>query len=466
MKEFAVNKHLKLTLEGGETKIYVGGKYFRTCKYLLANTTLERLNNSELIDSIDDLEGELSQELEEDFDKDNNEIKKYAISPEDEFWGHCSNLEAWVKYNYNTKLLHRNLAFWLLHELGKIDDYAKIRFFEESAERYNYGDEKVREFLKKLFWEDFNMWPLSWLTMMLRSPYDQKTLEMIDQAKDCVILDIDIKEGEVIFIELQLTGKIFPDYLFRLPKSLKHLVIKGKSIEKIPDKFDNFRELEVLEIYETSIKQLPDSIGELLKLINLTISETDLTSLPETIGKLRSLKTLDLHKISINSLPNSIGLLKSLRKLRLSNLYLESISEFFGNLHNLEELEVLDCEFTSIPKSFGNLKNLRKIYLKNVKMPRFPQSITNLKKITLLIIIESPNFTFSTLNLFPNVKELILQGNNLKEIPAEISLMKSLRYIDVSDNPITAISKEVLSLPNLIRVDGDNKNNYIKNLEK
>ena len=64
----------------------------------------------------------------------------YDIPPETEFWGHCSNIQAWIENDYNTCILHSNIAFPLLKELTKAGDpKAKRVFKEEIAKRMSSG---------------------------------------------------------------------------------------------------------------------------------------------------------------------------------------------------------------------------------------------------------------------------------------------------------------------------------------
>lgn len=73
--------------------------------------------------------------------------------PEVEFWGHCSNLQVWYENDYDTRLLHRNLAFPLLKKLTDAgDSLAKRVFREEIAQRLEIGYLPVISFL---FLEDF-----------------------------------------------------------------------------------------------------------------------------------------------------------------------------------------------------------------------------------------------------------------------------------------------------------------------
>jgi len=108
---FKINDYLKLKLKKDKTIIYVKNRKFIQCKHLLLDLELGKLYDE--IDSIDEAAEHLSNEMEYDHG---------IISPEEEFWGHCSNLQAWYEYGYNTRLLHSNLAFPLLKKLTKAGD--------------------------------------------------------------------------------------------------------------------------------------------------------------------------------------------------------------------------------------------------------------------------------------------------------------------------------------------------------
>ena len=72
------------------------------------------------------------------------------LSPEDEFRGHCSNLQAWIENDYDTRLIHYNLAFPLLKRLTEAGDLlAKKVFKEEIAKRYKSGFPSVVKYLEE-----------------------------------------------------------------------------------------------------------------------------------------------------------------------------------------------------------------------------------------------------------------------------------------------------------------------------
>ena len=116
MKEFQVNDYLSLKLEEGKTNIYVKGRLFRACKALLLAIPDKSIKAIKEINSIDELADLLrpSEEAQEDFE--------YSIDPETEFWGHCSNLQSWYQNEYDTRLIHSNMAFGLLKRLVEAGD--------------------------------------------------------------------------------------------------------------------------------------------------------------------------------------------------------------------------------------------------------------------------------------------------------------------------------------------------------
>lgn len=142
--EFKVNDRLVLKLENNRTNIYVGGRLFNHCKYLLLNLNHHEFKKYDKIDSIDEAAEKLGDRMH------GVGFQEYYVSPETEFWGHCSNIQAWYENNYDTRLLHRNLAFPLLESLiKKGDSLAKKVLKEEIAQRLESGYPSVVLFLIK-----------------------------------------------------------------------------------------------------------------------------------------------------------------------------------------------------------------------------------------------------------------------------------------------------------------------------
>jgi small GTP-binding protein len=141
---FIINEYLEIRLENGKSNIYVKGRLFNQCKYLLFNISDENIQDYSDITSIDEVAEKLDRSMER-----GGSNNRY-ISPLTEFWGHCSNLQAWYENDYDTRILHRNLAFPLLRALMETGDkQAKRVFKEQLALRLESGHSSVVLFLVK-----------------------------------------------------------------------------------------------------------------------------------------------------------------------------------------------------------------------------------------------------------------------------------------------------------------------------
>ena len=135
MPEYRINDLITLRLEDGKTNIYANGQEFIQCKYLLMNIPVREIELYDGIDSID----EAAEKLER--------FRK-SIPSEVEFWGHCSNLQVWVEQDYDTRFIHRNLAFPLLKKLTEVGDpKAETMFRDEIGKRFEKGPDSVRQYL-------------------------------------------------------------------------------------------------------------------------------------------------------------------------------------------------------------------------------------------------------------------------------------------------------------------------------
>jgi len=145
MREFKINHHLSLRLENDSTYIYVDDKRFLQCLRLVLTIPKHDLSAYDEVDSIDEA-ASLYKSLYKNKIYEGPSIS--PISPEEEFIGHCSNLQAWVENDYDTRILHSKLAFPLLWKLTNAGDPIAQRVFkEEIAKRFQSDYEPVKEYL-------------------------------------------------------------------------------------------------------------------------------------------------------------------------------------------------------------------------------------------------------------------------------------------------------------------------------
>ncbi len=112
MQEFIVNEFISLKLAGREeTDIYVNGKHFDQCKYLLISIPVKETEDFDGYDSMDDI-------IKATADTEGDRTAK-KLTPEEAFWGHCSNIQTWVENHYDYRILDTKLSIPIIIEIMK-----------------------------------------------------------------------------------------------------------------------------------------------------------------------------------------------------------------------------------------------------------------------------------------------------------------------------------------------------------
>ncbi|MHA1296285.1 MAG: hypothetical protein ACTSPH_06710 [Promethearchaeota archaeon] len=133
---------MTVKLEGGQTNICIKNKLFRQCSFLILNLPGRELGRFDDINSIDEVVEIINKK------KLGSVLEHYRMDPEVEFFGHCSNLQAWYESGYDTRVLHSNLSFPLLLELVRAGDPLAIRSYkDEIASRFASGSSSVVEYI-------------------------------------------------------------------------------------------------------------------------------------------------------------------------------------------------------------------------------------------------------------------------------------------------------------------------------
>ena len=131
---FTITPKFIVKFENKDAVIYIDGKRFIHCKYLLLLNPHEN-RKLEPIDDVDKLKTFLGSQLER-----NLTPKELGIKPEELFWGHCSNLQAWYENNCDSRILHSNLSFPLLKRLTIAGDIKAKKVFKDEIAKRLLGD--------------------------------------------------------------------------------------------------------------------------------------------------------------------------------------------------------------------------------------------------------------------------------------------------------------------------------------
>lgn len=301
MKEFKVNEFISLRFQYPHTEIYINGKYFMQCKRLVLNipkTKIEQYNNIESVDEATEMYDHTlyeSQVLQDDGAPEIENDENFSlIPPQEEFWGHCSNLQVWGEHNYDTRLLKANLAFPLLKRLAKTgDNLAQVKFKEEILKRLLSGSESVIEYLFVEGYQDY-----------LNN--EEIIFGLLETREAEVLIEIQQKAN----VEFKFVPSIDRDIGFNPPINLEKVrKVRKFSIERNYIKGLNLKFNELVKL-SNKILNLKN-----LKQIRLhgNFSELNTNEIIETIQRLKGIEEIFLNSRLIKKLDNTS--LKEIKKI-------------------------------------------------------------------------------------------------------------------------------------------------------
>ncbi|MFX1344165.1 MAG: leucine-rich repeat domain-containing protein [Promethearchaeota archaeon] len=374
MKSFKVNDFITLKLENKKTVIYVAGKLFQQCKFLLLSIPIDKVSMFNGIETVDEAAEKLNRVLE-------NNQTYYEITPETEFWGHCSNLQVWAEQNYDTRLIKSDLAFPLLKRLVDAGDLKAQRAFkEELAKRLSSGYYNVIEFL---FEQEYTRYLGKEEIYVVISPLLEKLREKNYQVSrwnyktemPLLLLRKLVESGDKQ--AKSLYKEIIVEIIQTNNPSNIEMLYNGNHIKILSrEEFWNIfgRDGKVLKEFEAQIMQnkIKTEKGEKIKkdtcyfVLNNGLYYDDCPMMfTFDNGHITGIGVWSDNKniFKINKIPNNIFQLTFLEKLILSRVGLEEISLGIKRLNSLKFLAVPENLLSSIPKEICSLKLLENLGL-------------------------------------------------------------------------------------------------------
>ncbi|XP_049388718.1 receptor-like protein 7 [Solanum stenotomum] len=292
---------------------------------------------------------------------------------------------------------------------------------------------------------------------------------------------------------------VLTERLFLLPNSLETLKLSGNYLlqgvfpkthpllmeldisytgisGELPDSIGTLSSLNILNLQQCQFSgSIPDSIGNLTQITVLILSINHFTGhIPSTISKLKHLRILYLSDNSFSGeIPDVFSNLQELRYLDLSyNSFIGSFPSTILNLTHLSKASMLQ-KLTSVDLSYNSLNGtipswvfslpslssvllqhnrfrgladeviktnptLKELHLSNNQLSgSFPQSLVNLTNLETLGI-SSNNITIDEgMNItFLSLSSLFLSSCQLKDFPHFLRNVKTLVYLDISNNKI------------------------------
>ncbi|MEL6468777.1 MAG: leucine-rich repeat-containing protein kinase family protein [Cyanobacteria bacterium J06623_4] len=180
----------------------------------------------------------------------------------------------------------------------------------------------------------------------------------------------------------------FPQILFELSDSLTFLNLSGNHLSRLPETFDQFKQLKILFFNRNSFEAFPSVLSRCPQLSMVSFKNNRLTTV--------SAESLSHH----------------LRWLILTNNQIESLPPSIGSLSRLQKLMLAGNRLTTVPKELANCKNLELIRLSANRLEALPGWLMRLPRLAWLAYAGNP--FCETASPAPSLQ---LSGN-LSEIPA------------------------------------------------
>mgnify|MGYP006277758521 CR=1 FL=1 len=494
IQEYRITQWLALKFDGMATTIYVKDKPFRQCKYLLVDIPMENIHEYRDITSIDDVAQRLDRSLERG--------ERHSISPKEEFWGHCSNLQAWAEHNYDTRLLHSNLAFPLLKKLTEAGDpKAKNIFTEEIARRLQSGAPQVAEFLisqgylnhltpeelESLFLDIMNLESLSniviipilrklmkagsgkiltFFEQLLEKKRKQDFLEIIEYLKDSVyswskreLNELFQKIPYGLFLHIDDIKSIaLLSWIYRNSTQETRKYIENDIKPLItPHKWEGFKSVifqpvPILQnrFYSVRLKV----VNEMWKLglitddmVKRVIFKGIQSNTLETVKEIVRRKYLELFSENEKSM-----VFRRIQRQKIEEMH---ILEFIPSIIYLTE-RGYRYNSRKVQKLKQIARRIKILFAENNNITHLP---SNLHVFSPLFELYLDNNSLETIpesiRTLPSLKELSLQSNKLKTLPQSIGELTALKHLNIESNSsLRKLPESIGNLKNLQFLNG------------
>lgn len=302
LRTYKINEYITVKLEQNQTNIYVKDKLFRQCKYILLNIPVDETSKFDEIQSIDEAVQILDHSQEPQYD---GFIRQ--ITPKEEFWAHASNLQAWAENNYDSRLIHSNLAFPLLKELISVGDpKAKKVFKEEIARRLDSGSPSTISFIREEGFLDF-------LT------HEEQLYSLLESAEAEALLNIEHKSG----VEFEMLEQKNLEYYS--PKSHCYIGFSNKHVITIELGYVNFDSiitdllkfstLKSISLADERMVYLPSEMRDLDSIAEIGVTAPKLEKIPDWLLDLKDLRLISISSGSLKKgTPNYLTIIKKMKE--------------------------------------------------------------------------------------------------------------------------------------------------------
>lgn len=226
---------------------------------------------------------------------------------------------------------------------------------------------------------------------------------------------------------IDLAGRYLTEWpVITNPQTVTDLDISDNNFTAVPSSISLFTHLSSLNLSRNDLSYLPDEIGLLSYLTTLDVSTNSLTELPSTLGQLTSLVLLDVTQNELTALPSSMSSLTKLSKLYADHNRIHSLSL---SLPSLVVLTASHNELDDLSDDIIKCSMLESLYVDNNHLSHLPLIPT----LAYLNIEHNEFTTLDNIGQMTNLVGLSISHNSLEELPAGLTSLPQLQWLNVDD---------------------------------
>ncbi len=242
--------------------------------------------------------------------------------------------------------------------------------------------------------------------------------------------------------------------------SIRRINLSRSGLEKVPPQLQNCRKLEEVVLAENEIKTFPPWLFELPALKKLDISFNCNAEIPAALAKAVLLEKLTISAPEDKIFPAAVLQLPQLKTLHVSGALADLPDELF-DLQQLQEIALFSSELKTVPAGIARLPKLKKFSLSQfwfepqltvMNIEDVFEKLSRCKALKVLHLNTAgvPDMSDSVnIGKLKQLRELYLDGNALRKIPAGVFNLCDLQTLDLGINNIRSIPKEIAQLRHL-----------------
>ncbi|XP_035482143.1 transforming growth factor beta activator LRRC32 [Scophthalmus maximus] len=306
---------------------------------------------------------------------------------------------------------------------------------------------------------DFNLYNLKVLNL------SKNSMELFQSACSTHLynlLHLDLSENKILYFPSLPRANVL-EYLDISRNHLQSVNVSGS-----PEKRNNvfLNHLKYLDISYNQLQSVPESFFCLMRSLKvLNVSNNCIAEFSLTVeGLLPTVKIINLSYNSLRSLTFGENTLQSLEKLFLQGNDLTTLDQqVFQRLPNINylqlqqnNLEICDSQQNQyepaptdqnqeVPPgcvSFSSVRNLHFLYLSENDLQHLPANAFADTPLKLLDLSLNPGLDLdkdSLSGLEHSLVHLLLRENNMSSLNTDLSLLSSLKHVDLSTNQLTSL---------------------------